>query len=175
MKIIEFVNSLTKKQIIIKDNINILAHDFGVYINLITCSKINTINKLLLLNPILDLKRHVKSNEFRESIACMNRFLPGCIKGISDIDRFIEFTNEELVKDQFNIDFFMNKIETRDMKVIIGENDKLTPMYEVEHYFNSIIKRENVSIIKDMDHECCTEENLNHLHEEAHSFFKVND
>ena len=175
MKIIEFVNLLAIKQNIIKDDINILAHDFGGYIALITCSKINTINKLLMINPILDLKRHVKNNKFRETIAYINRFLPGYIKGISDIDRFIDFTNEELVQDQFNIDFFMNKIEPRDMKVIIGENDKITPISEVERYFNSVIKHKNISIIKDMDHECYTEENLDHLHEEVNSFFKIND
>mgnify|MGYP001050954089 CR=1 FL=1 len=65
------------------------------------------------------------------------------------------------------------------MKVIIGEKDKVTPIFEVEHYFNSIIKRENISIIisiiKDMDHECYDEENLNHLYEEVRSFFKIND
>ncbi|MBY9018523.1 MAG: alpha/beta fold hydrolase [Candidatus Lokiarchaeota archaeon] len=166
LKIIEFVNSMAKKQIIIKDDINILAHDFGGYIALITCSKINTINKLLMINPILDLKRHVKNNKFRESIAYINRFLPGYIKGISDVDSFIDFTNEELAQNQFNIDFFMNKVQTRDMKVIIGEKNKVTPIFEVEHYFNSIIKRENISIIKDMDHECYDEENL-----EVRSFF----
>jgi len=139
LKIIEFVNSMAKKQIIIKDDINILA-----------------------INPILDLKRHVKSNKFRESIAYINRFLPGCIKGISDVDSFIEFTNKELIQDQFNIDFFMNKIQTKDMKVIIGEKDKVTPIFEVEHYFNSVIKPENIIIIKDMDHECIfiAEENI---------------
>ncbi|MHA1107429.1 MAG: alpha/beta hydrolase family protein [Promethearchaeota archaeon] len=175
LKIIEFVNSMAKKQIIIKDDINILTHDFGGYIALITCSKINTINKLLMINPILDLKRHVRSNKFRESLAYINRFLPGRIKGISNVESFIDFTNEELVQDQFNIDFFMNKIQIRDLKVIIGEKDKVTPIFEVEHYFNSIIKPENIIIIKDMDHECYNEENLIHLHEEVFSFFKIND
>ncbi len=164
LKIIEFVNSMAKKHFIIKDEINILAHDFGGYIALILCSKINTINKLLMINPILDLKRHVKNNKFRESIAYLNRFLPGCIKDISDVDSFIDFTNEELAQDQYNIDFFMKEVQTRDMKIIIGEKDKVTPIIEVEHYFKSI--RENISIIKDMDHECYTE---------VYSFFKIND
>jgi len=173
MKIIEFVNLLAIKQNIIKDDINILAHDFGGYIALITCSKINTINKLLMINPILDLKRHVKNNKFRETIAYINRFLPGYIKGISDIDRFIDLTNEELVQDQFNIELFINKIEIRDMMVITGEKDKVTPIFEVEHYFKSVIKRENITIIRDMDHECYNEENLDQLHETVHSFFKI--
>ena len=70
----------------------------------------------------------------------------------------------------------MNKIQTKDMKVIIGEKDKVTPIFEVEHYFKSVIKkRENISIVKDMDHECYNKENLDLLREEVHSFFKIND
>ena len=72
--VIDFVKQMFKHSIFDQDNINILAHDFGAYIALLLCSKEKLINTLLLLTPILDVKRHVYDEEFLKVLHYMNRF-----------------------------------------------------------------------------------------------------
>ncbi|MFX1402110.1 MAG: hypothetical protein ACFE8V_12785, partial [Promethearchaeota archaeon] len=56
------------------------------------------INKLLLLCPILDLEKHVYSEKFSKSLQYINRFLPGNIHGIEDVNLFFTNTKLELKK-----------------------------------------------------------------------------
>jgi len=92
-KIIELVNAMVKKEIFDINNINIIAHDFGAYIALILCSKIRVVNKLLLISPILELKKRVYGEDFKKALQYINRFLPGNVKGIENIEEFIQIKN----------------------------------------------------------------------------------
>ena len=48
LKILEFVEKMSDNQIFNRNNINLIAHDFGAYIALILSSKINNLNQILL-------------------------------------------------------------------------------------------------------------------------------
>lgn len=172
LKIFEFVELMAKNQIFNINNINILAYGFGAYIALMVCSKIQTINKLLIVSPILDLKKHVYNEDFPRALSYINRFLPGYVNGIENIQNFIEFTKFELNNKAFQIDSFIKQLKNKQMKVIIGENDKMTPLYEVQ----TILSKANIvyelSIIDNMDHNYVDDEELEKLNKEIINYFK---
>ncbi|MEE9379605.1 MAG: alpha/beta fold hydrolase [Candidatus Lokiarchaeia archaeon] len=171
-KIIEFVELLTKEDIFKKNNINIIAHDLGAYIALILCSQIKTINKLNLISPILDLKKHIYSKDFPKILSYINRFLPGNIKGIENIEDFIKFTKLELNKEEFQIEKFIKNLKNIKMKVVIGENDKITPLFEVKTILNHTNIRYELSLIENMDHNYVDDEEFEKLNKEIINYFK---
>jgi pimeloyl-ACP methyl ester carboxylesterase len=166
LKIIEFVEIMARNNIFDIKEINILGYDLGAFIALILCSKIKIINRLILINPIIDLKKHVYSEDFYKSLSYINRFLPGNVKGIENINEFIEYTKEELNNEEFQIEKLINQLDIRKLKIIIGENDRLTPIKEVNRIFKRINIRYELSIIEQMDHECVSEDELKKMNEE---------
>ena len=86
LKIVEFVENLAHNRIFDLKNVNILAHDFGAYIALLLCSKTKLINNLILLSPILQVEQHVNNEDFKKVLNYINRFLPGNVRGIQNIE-----------------------------------------------------------------------------------------
>jgi alpha/beta superfamily hydrolase len=171
IKIIEFIEIMVKRGLILKDEINILSHDFGGYIALILCSKIKNINQLLIINPILNINQYIEKREFKRSIEYINHYLPGYVKGIEDIERFMKKIIEELNQDQYNIEHFLKNINYRDIKIIIDENINLTSLNEIQHYFNSKLNNINVIKIKNLDLEFFDGDISGKLKEEVLAFF----
>jgi len=173
LKVIEFVEIMTKNKIFRKNDINILGHDFGAYIGLILCSRIKSINILLLVSPIFDLKKHVYNEDFIKTLSYINRFLPGNIKGIENIDEFIERTKAELNNQDFQIEKLIKNLKNKQLKIVVGEHDKLTPISEVKGFINQTNIKSEISIIENMDHDCINEEELKNLKREIFEFFKI--
>ena len=172
LKLIEFIEIMSKNNILDKTDINILGYDFGAYIALILCSKIEIINRLLLVSPILDLKKHVFNENFVKALQYLNRFLPGNIKGIKNIDAFIEFTKTELKNQDFQIEKIINNLKNKQLKIVIGENDKITPIFEAKRFIKQSNITSSLSIIKNMDHDCLNEEEQDNLNREIFDYFK---
>lgn len=172
LAVVKFIKNLIKNNIFDRDNINILAHDFGAYIALILCSKTDLINKLLLLSPIIDLEKHINAENFEKQLYYINRFLPGHLKGISNVNRFIEMTKKELSDVQFQIKAVLKQLKNKELKLIIGEEDRVTPVSETD-----IIKGANLevdlAIIECMDHMCGEDEEIEQVNKEIKSFFKI--
>ena len=171
MKVMKFVEKMAENQIFDSKTVNIIAHDFGAYIALLLCSKINIINKLVLLSPILDLKRHVYDKEFPKILEYINRFLPSNIKGIDDVNNFIQMTKKELSKKAFQIDKAIRKLKIKKLKIIIGEMDKVTPISEINDFFQNANNFPEISIIKHMDYDCIEDEDIDKLNEEIKKYF----
>jgi pimeloyl-ACP methyl ester carboxylesterase len=173
LKIIEFVEIMARNNIFDIKEINILGYDLGAYIALILCSKIKIINRLMLISPILDLKKHVYNKNFYKSLIYINRFLPGNVKGIENINEFIEYTKEELNNDELQIEKLINQLDIRKLKIFIGENDRLTPIKEVNRIFKRLKKniRYELSIMDQIDHECTSEEELEKMNDEITKYF----
>ncbi len=166
LKIIEFVKIMVKKKIFDINSINIIGYDFGAYIALMVCSRIETINKLIIVSPIIDLKKHVYSKDFPRALSYINRFLPGCINGIENIEEFIKITQEELDNDQLQIERFINQLKLKKLKIIIGESDKLTPITEINRLFQVVNISYELSIINGADHDFNDDEELEKLNKE---------
>jgi len=169
--VLNFVKQMFPHNIFDQDNINILAHDFGAYIALLLCSKERIINKLVLLTPILDVKRHVYDDEFLKVLYYMNRFYPGHMRGIEDVDNFVKIAKKELSKKAFQIEKAIQKLKVNKIRVIIGDSDKITPLSEV----NEILKYSNIEpeliFIEGMDHEIMSEEDSEKINEYIKEFF----
>jgi len=172
-KIIEFVEIMTKNDIFDIKDVNILGYDFGAYIALILCSKIHIINKLLLISPILDLKKHVYGDEFSKVLSYINRFLPGNLNGIQNINDFIDLTKNELKINDFQIKNFIKNLKYRKLKIITGENDKITPLSEVKGIISKIKNKIELFVIENMDHDCVNEDELETLKREILSYFSI--
>ncbi|MFW9999320.1 MAG: alpha/beta hydrolase family protein [Candidatus Hodarchaeota archaeon] len=172
LKITEFIETMASDNVFNPTNINIIAHDFGAYIALILSSKIGIVNKLILISPILDLKKHIYSNDFPKTLSYINRFLPGNINGIQNINDFIEYTKAELDNDEYQIERFIKNLKYKKLKILIGENDKLTPISEVKKMINQIEIGSELFIIENMDHDCVNENKLEILNQEILDFFK---
>ena len=173
LKVIEFAEKMAENKVFDSKNINILGHKFGAFIALLVSAKIKIINKLVLLSPIIDLQRHVSHDDFPKAIEYLNRFLPGIVKGIEDIDKFIEMTQRELSKKSFQIERAIRNLRINKLKIIIGELDKVTPLSEL----NKIIQNSNVkpelAIIEGMGHDDCVEdEDIEKLNGEIKRFFE---
>jgi len=172
LKVVEFIEKLVEKNIFDRSNINILAHDFGAYIALILCSKVEIINKLLLLSPIIDLEKHVNAENFEKQLYYLNRFLPGHIKGVSNVKEFIEMTKKEISDEQFQVKNALKQLKNKKLKLIIGDEDRVTPISEV-----NILKEANLDldhvIIECMDHSCGNDEEIEQVNKEIKSFFKM--
>jgi len=174
MKIIEFVKKLAQDYIFDLNHINILAHDFGSFISILLGAKVKGINKLLLLNPILNLKRLVYSDNFIEVLEYINRFLPGNIRGVEDTDKFIHFTKKELSKKKFNIRRAIKDLKVKEIKTISGEKDKISPIKEIKNILKNSNINPQITVIPDMDHQCIDEDEEEQINKEIMNFFILN-
>ena len=172
LMVLEFIENMVENKILNKEDINILAHDFGAYIALIVCSKIDIINKLILLSPILDLEKHVKAEDFEKTLYYLNRFLPGQIKGLSNVKDFIEMTKKELSEEGFQLSNVLKQLKNKKLKIIIGEEDRVTPLSEIDMIKENSILEYDCSVIQCMDHECGDDEEIEQVNNEIKSFFE---
>lgn len=170
-KVIEFVNAMAKKEFFDINNINIIAHDFGAYIALILCSKVRVVNKLLLISPILELKKRINGEDFKKALHYINRFLPGNVKGIENIEEFIQMTKNELSKEEFQIEKGITKLKNKQLKIIIGEMDKVMPIVEAKKILSGANITPDILIVDGMDHECI--EDFKKFNDEVLKFFKI--
>lgn len=173
IKIMEFTEKLAHNGIFDLKNVNILAHDFGAYIALILCSKIKLINNLLLLSPILNLERHIYNEDFGKILNYINRFLPGNIRGIDNVEDFIKKTKKELSKKDFKINTTINHLKNKKIMIIIGEIDKITPIFEVKNIMKNSNLIPKIIIIKNMDHQCIENEDLEQVRKKIEDFLKI--
>ena len=171
LKIVEFIEKMAAHDIFNLNNINILAHDFGAYIALILSYKIKIINKLLILTPILDLQRHIESIEFTKALVYINRFLPGNIRGLDNITDFIKMTKKELSKKDFKIEKVIKRLKIKELKVITGGKDKITPVTEVESIFKKSNVVPNIIMIESMEHDSLDDEETEMIEMEIKKFF----
>jgi alpha/beta superfamily hydrolase len=174
LKLIEFAKKMAEKNFFILSDINVLAHDLGAYIALLVCSKSTIINKLLLLSPIVDLRKHVNSKEFENRLKYINKFLPGNIRGIEDPTKFIELTKKELSWKEFKLKNAIKNLKINSLKIILGEADKITPISELE--FFKLIDQSNIilktAIIDSMDHDPIEIKEMEQVNQEIIDFFK---
>jgi alpha/beta superfamily hydrolase len=173
LKIGEFAEKMAEKDIFKKNNLNILANDFGGYIALLVSNKSSLLNRVLLLSPIIDLEKHVYSNDFKKVLAYIKRFLPTNVRGIGQIEDFIEYTRKEMSNKELNLKSITQDLHFEDLKIIIGEKDKVTPLNEVKLFIKKLKKDINFSIIPEMDHEAFDEEDLKKIEEEIKEFFAL--
>ncbi|MFX1357024.1 MAG: alpha/beta hydrolase family protein [Promethearchaeota archaeon] len=172
-RIIEFVELMAKKGIFKIDDINIIAHDFGAYIAIILCSQIDLINKLVLKCPIIDLNKHVNNNNFKKVLNYINRFLPGNVRGIENVNGFIEMTKNELKNQEFQIEKTISKINLKKLKIIIGKKDKITPVNELNSIIQKVKLEPSVVVIDDMDHDIIEDAHIELINSELKEFFRT--
>jgi hypothetical protein len=173
LKLIEFSQKMGEKGILKGEDINILANDLGAYIALIVCSKSGGVNKLGLIAPIIDLRRHVYDEEFIEMLNYVKRFLAGNVQGIENVKDFLEMTKKELSKKEFQITFMLENLKVKKLKVILGKNDKITPRSDLKlmSHLSSNIKLQT-SLIESMDHHPLDKEEILRIKKELITFFK---
>ncbi|MBD3197848.1 MAG: alpha/beta fold hydrolase [Candidatus Lokiarchaeota archaeon] len=171
LKLIEFSIQLAQNDIINGNDINILGYDLGGYISIIVSSLTDSINKILLISPILDLKTKVNTLEFRNSLNYLNRFLPGSVRGIKNVDKFISKTNTELKNEKFQIEKAFSNIKCKKMKIIIGKNDKITSPMFLETLFSNYRDKIDVNIIEGMDHDIIDHESFKQISDKVRRFF----
>ncbi|MFO8017402.1 MAG: hypothetical protein R6U96_02105 [Promethearchaeia archaeon] len=171
MKIREFIEKMAEKGIFDLSEIHLIAHDFGAFIGLIVCSQIEFFNKVLLISPILDLKRHINHKDFEAGLRYLNKFVPGNVKGIDDEEQFIEMTREELENEKYQIRIIVSKLKLNELKIIAGKEDKLTPPEEIDEIFQQSNKQPSTYLIEDMDHEFVRESDIKHRNREIKKFF----
>ncbi len=173
VEILKFVEELAKHNIFDGNNVNIIAHDFGAYISLVLASKTNNINRLLLITPILDLKKHVESEEFLKVLHYINRFLPGNVRGIENTSAFIDMTKAELEREEFQIEKVVQRLQCKRLKIISGGVDKITTPTEILKIFQNSSIAPEIFSIECMDHECNDENDIEKIKVEIKEFLKV--
>lgn len=173
-EIIKFVELMAKREVFKNSDINIIAHDFGAYIAIILCSQIDFINKLILISPILDLIRHVNNVDFKKALNYINRFLPGNVRGIENIEDFIEMTKNELKNQEFQIEKSISKLSVKKLKIIIGKEDKITPLNELYSMIQKVKFEPSILVVNGMDHDLVEESNIDLINIELKEFFRIN-
>jgi pimeloyl-ACP methyl ester carboxylesterase len=172
-EIIKFVKLMAKEGKFKNDNINIIAHDLGAYIAVLLCSQVDLINKLVLKSPIIDLNKHVNHTELKKALYYINRFLPGNIRGIENVDEFIEMTKNELKHQEFQIEEAISKILVNRLIIITGKEDKITPIEEI----HSIIQKSKIEplilIIDGTEHEVLEDSSIELINDELKRIFKI--
>ncbi|MHA1756804.1 MAG: alpha/beta hydrolase family protein [Promethearchaeota archaeon] len=171
IEVIQFAETLAKHGIFDKNYINILANDFGGYIALILCSKKDIINKVLLLCPVLNVRERVYSEDFTKVLQYLNRFLPGHVKGIENPEEFIKLTKEELEREEFQIEKIISQLKNKELKVIIGENDKICTPDNIQEILKNSNIEPQITIIKEMEHEILDYDEYEKIREEIDNFF----
>ena len=127
----------------------------------------------MLLSPILDLQRHIESEEFIKALSYINRFLPGSVKGIDNIPDFIKMTKKELSKKDHKIEKVIQRLKNKELKVITGGTDKITPVVEVERVFKKCNISPQIIIIDSMEHESIDEEVMEKVETELKNYFNI--
>ena len=171
LKVLEFTELMVKKRKFKENNINILAHDFGAYVALFLASRVKFLNKMLLLSPIINLEKHVSHIDFSKSLHYINRFLPGYVEGIQDVDNFIEMTKNELKQKKYQIKDIIKGVSIHKIRIISGNDDHITPIYEINKFVLNPLKNVEHMIISRMAHEPYKEEEFNEIKEMIKNFF----
>ena len=171
LKIAEFIQFMGKKEIFKLQEVNILAHGFGSYIALLLCSKIGFINNILLLSPILDLKKRVNDGNFLKTLQYLNRFLPRYVHGIENIEKFLSKTKSELNLNENKVEEVLNDMTFNRMKVIIGSENKFIDISELKANIFDQLANVKVVLIEQMDHDWTEEDIRSKIQEEIQSFF----
>jgi len=171
LKIAEFIQLMGKKGIFKPQEINILAHGFGSYIALLLCSKIDSINNILLLSPILDVKKQLNNENFVKTLQYLNKYLPGNVHGIENIEDFLLKTESELNCNDYRVEKLLNEMKFNKMKLIIGSKNKIIDISELKANIFDQLANVEVVLIEQMDHDWIEEENMNKIQEEIQSFF----
>ena len=126
------------------------------------------------MSPILNLERHVYNEDFEKVLNYINRFLPGNVRGLENVEVFVKKTKKELSKKDFKIGTIIKRLKNKKLIIIIGEKDKITPISEV----NGVMKNSNlipeIVIIKDMDHQCIEDKELEEVRKKIEDIFKIN-
>ncbi|MFO7794669.1 MAG: alpha/beta hydrolase family protein [Promethearchaeati archaeon] len=171
LSVCEFVSKMADKNIFDLDDINIIANDLGAYIALLLTHKIDLINRLLLISPIIDLEKHVFQEDFKRVLEYIKKFLPTSIRGTNDIQEFIKSTKEELSEKHLNLNQVAEKLQYKKLKIIMGEDDKITPLKEVNFLVKNQHKDLILIVIKDMDHEPFEDNEFEKIKSEIKLFF----
>lgn len=171
LKVMDFIEKLHHHQILDRENVNLVAHDFGAYIALILCSILKNINRVLLLSPIINPKRHVESENFPKVLQYLNRFLPGVVKGVEDPQKFIERAKKELNQKSFQIENVVSNLHCSLLKILVGVHDDIANVSEIEAIFKSSNIKPLIETVEDMEHECIDYEEFMELKEKVLEFF----
>ncbi|TFG17816.1 MAG: hypothetical protein EU531_02250 [Promethearchaeota archaeon] len=170
LEMAKFIQLMGKKEIFKLKEVNILAHGFGSYIALLLSSMINFLNKILLISPILNVKKQIDDDTFVKTLAYINRYLPGYIHGIENTDLFLSKTKSELNCEEYRLERVFNKMTYNKMKIIIGSRNKLIDISELKASIFDKLPRLKVVLIEQMDHDWMDEENIGNLQEEIKLF-----
>ena len=172
LKVIDFIQILSRKGTFNSNSINIIGNDIGGFVALNLCSKIDLIKDLLLISPILNLKKHIYNPDVFRTLNYINHFLPGYIHGIENVNEFINLIKQEIEKEEFDIKNIIKNLHCKRFKIIIGDNDKITPISEINNLIRNLknVKYETC-IIKEMNHEYILDEEAENVHNEILKFF----
>ncbi|MEJ2248957.1 MAG: hypothetical protein P8Y97_04765 [Candidatus Lokiarchaeota archaeon] len=132
-------------------NVNLIAEDFGAFTAINVCARKSLIKKLILVSPLLNIKKFIYKEEFRRTLEYINRFLPKNIAGIENIDEFIELTKSELEIGNYNPGKSIQNLKVRDLLVIIGQIDKFVSHSEIKNIFKNSNVVPDIEIIPNMD------------------------
>ena len=132
IKIIEFCKALAHRGILDSSSINVIGEDFGAFISLLLIANVNLINKLLLLSPIINPYRHVHGDNFIKVIQYITHFLPGNIRGIENLEEFVDQAKNETEIAAYQVDNIVERMNFQSIKIIVGSDDKLTPISEIK-------------------------------------------
>ncbi len=171
IKVIEFVKIMQQNLIFDNTELNVLAYDFGAYIALILCSQTDYINKLLLLSPTLNIEKIVLNNDFARNLYYINRFLPGNVHGIENVEDFISKVKLELTMDEFQIEKNLSNISYKNLKIILGDKDKLINLSELRAKILNHLPNLELVVIKNMDHDPYSVEDIIKITKEIELFF----
>lgn len=171
LQIIQFAQLLSEKGLFNKEAIHLLAHDIGGFIGLFVSANTYMINKILLLSPLIDLNRHIHHEDFKKSLHYIQRFLPGQVKGIGDVEAFVEMSKQEINREAFDLKTILKNQQCKEMKVIIGDEDKITPREEIGLLKKLSSVDPKITLIKGMDHDYIDDEELENIKKEIALFF----
>ena len=80
-------------------------------------------------------------------------------------------TKKELSKKDYNIEKQIQRLKIKELKVIIGEIDKITPVVEVDRIFRKCNIVPLVVIIESMEHESIDDDALDKIENEIKKYF----
>lgn len=165
----KFIHLMVEKGIFKQQEINLIGHGFGCYIALLLCSMNHFLNKVILISPIIDLEKFVSDESFVKTLEYINRYLPGYVHGIENIKEFLTKTKSELNLKEFQIKKVINRINFKDMEIILGKKNKWVEISEINSIFEKLPKFKIV-FIEEMDHNWIEEDILMEFQEEIVSF-----
>lgn len=171
VKIAEFVQSMGEKGIFKRQELNILSHGFGCYFALLLCSTVNIVNNVLLLSPILDVKNKVSNHAFVNLLQYLNRYLPGIVHGIENVDNFISKTKLELNNDRYQVEKVLNDMKFNKLKIIVGNDNKFIDISQLKATLVNYLVNTELVLVEQMEHEWIEEDCISEIQEQILSFF----